>query len=108
MNIQAKIKSKGFTVAQVASQMKSNWGGTGISQGSLSTALNNNPSIGKLKEVADIIGMSLSELVSDYDRPEDFIAMVSYNGKNHRFDSLTEAHAQLTDWLAERDADSDK
>lgn len=67
MKIQAKIKSKGFTVAQVAARMKNNRGGIGISQGSLSTALNGNPTIDKLKEVADIIGVSLSELVKEDD-----------------------------------------
>lgn len=65
MNIQAKIKAKGFTVAQVASQMRTNRGNIGMSQGSLSSMLNGNPTIDKLKEVADIIGMSLSELVAD-------------------------------------------
>ena len=67
MNIQAKIKRQGFTIAQVAARMKKKSGGIGISQGSLSTILNGNPTIDKLKEVADIIGLSLSELVSDDD-----------------------------------------
>lgn len=67
MNIQAKIKRQGYTVAQVAAQMKKKSGGIGISQGSLSTILNGNPTIDKLKEVADIIGVSLSELVDDND-----------------------------------------
>lgn len=67
MNIQAKIKQQGFTIAQVAARMKKKSGGIGISQGSLSTILNGNPTIDKLREVADIIGLSLSELVSDDD-----------------------------------------
>ncbi len=65
MNIQSKIKQQGFTVAQVASMMKKKRGGVGISQGSLSTILNGNPTIDKLKEIADIIGIPLSELVAD-------------------------------------------
>lgn len=67
MNIQAKIKQQGFTIAQVAARMKKKSGGIGISQGSLSTILNGNPTIDKLREVASIIGLSLSELVSDDD-----------------------------------------
>lgn len=67
MNIQAKIKQQGFTIAQVAARMKKKSGGIGISQGSLSTILNGNPTIDKLREVADIIGLSLSELVADDD-----------------------------------------
>lgn len=65
MNIQAKIKQQGFTIAQVAAQMKKKSGGVGISQGSLSTMLNGNPTIDKLKEIADIIGLTLSELVAE-------------------------------------------
>lgn len=65
MNIQKKIRERGFTLAQVAAQLTNQRGGKGISQGALSTALNGNPSIDKLQEIADIIGMPLSELVSD-------------------------------------------
>lgn len=69
MNVQKKIKDYGFTIAEVADKMKNSRGGIGISQGSLSTALNGNPTIGKLQEIADIIGCSLPELVaSDEDK----------------------------------------
>lgn len=37
----------------------------GVSQGSLSTILNGNPTIDKLQEIASIIGVSVSELVAD-------------------------------------------
>lgn len=67
MNIQKKIKDYGFTIAEVAAKMKNSRGGVGISQGSLSTALNANPTISRLQEIADIIGCSLSELVADED-----------------------------------------
>ena len=69
MNIQAKIKSRGFTSAQVAARMKKKSGGVGISQGTLSTILNGNPTIDKLREVADIIGMSVSELIQEDGEP---------------------------------------
>lgn len=103
MNIQAKIKSKGFTVAEVAKLMKNNRGGIGISQGSLSTALNGNPTIDKLKEVADIIGMSLPELVAEdgetYE-PQGFTAML-YNGRAfHVSNSIDDAIAVLQSWKA--------
>lgn len=74
MNIQAKIRQQGFTIAQVAAKMKKKSGGVGISQGSLSTILNGNPTIDKLREVADIIGISLSELVADDDTCSQSIA----------------------------------
>lgn len=65
MNIQKKIKDYGFTIAEVAEKMKNSRGGIGISQGSLSTALNANPTISRLQEIADIIGCTLPELVAD-------------------------------------------
>lgn len=65
MNIQKKIKERGYTIAQVAEKMKNSRGGVGISQGSLSTALNANPTVSRLQEIADIIGCSLPELVAD-------------------------------------------
>lgn len=65
MNIQKVIKAHGFTIASVAAKLKNSRGGIGISQGALSSTLNGNPSIDKLQEIADIIGVSLSELVAD-------------------------------------------
>ena len=65
MNIQKVIKGHGFTIASVAAKLKNSRGGIGISQGALSSTLNRNPSIDKLQEIADIIGVSLSELVAD-------------------------------------------
>lgn len=65
MNIQKKIKEHGYTIAEVAEKMKNSRGGVGISQGSLSTALNANPTISRLQEIANIIGCSLPELVAD-------------------------------------------
>lgn len=65
MNIQKVIKRQGFTISQVAALVKNQRGGIGVSQGALSTTLNNNPGIEKLQEIANIIGVSLSELVAD-------------------------------------------
>ena len=65
MNIQKVIKRQGFTISQVAALVKNQRGGFGVSQGALSTTLNNNPGIEKLQEIANIIGVSLSELVAD-------------------------------------------
>lgn len=65
MNIQKVIKRQGFTISQVAALVKNQRGGIGVSQGALSSTLNNNPGIEKLQEIANIIGVSLSELVAD-------------------------------------------
>lgn len=58
MNIKEKILAKGFTLSGVARQL-------GITQPTLSNTIKGNPSLGTLQKIADVIGMSVSELVSD-------------------------------------------
>lgn len=66
MDIQKIIKQRGFTIKSVADQMSNTRENkVGISQGSLSTILNGNPSLDRLQEIARIIGVPLSELVKD-------------------------------------------
>lgn len=59
------IKAKGFTLEQVASQMENKNGSKGISQSALSQMLNGNPSISRVKEIAKMVGVSVSELIGD-------------------------------------------
>lgn len=66
MNIKKKIKERGYTIAEVASQMKNEREGKiGMSQGALSGMLGGNPTINRLQEIANIIGVPLPELVAD-------------------------------------------
>lgn len=66
MNIRNIIKQKGFSLSNVAKQMKSkNPDKEGISLPAMIQIIDGNPTIDKLKEIASIIGVSLSELVSD-------------------------------------------
>lgn len=66
MNIKKVIKDCGFTLGEVASQMKKPNGEIGLPQSALSQLIiNGNPTFDKLKEIADIIGISVSELVAD-------------------------------------------
>jgi predicted transcriptional regulator len=58
MNIKAVISRKGFTMQQVADKL-------GISQQAVSQAVNGNPSLSRLKDIADAIGVTVSELVAD-------------------------------------------
>lgn len=62
MDIKRKIKEKGFTLEEVGSRMEKK-----MSQQSMSALLKDggNPTINKLKEIANIIGVTLSELVAD-------------------------------------------
>ena len=62
--IKKVIKEKGFTLEQVAAQM-SGKEGKGISQSALTQMLNGNPSISRVKQIAKIVGVSVSELIED-------------------------------------------
>ena len=76
MNIKRKIREHGLTLAQVAAELKNQRGGKGITQSALSAALNGNPSIDKLQEIADIIGISLPELLTDGKYSSNINAMI--------------------------------
>lgn len=67
MSIKEQIQKRGFTVSQVAALMTNKNGGKGISQSSLSQIINGNPSLDKLKEIASILGISVSELLREDD-----------------------------------------
>lgn len=59
MDIKKTIKESGFTISKVAERL-------GIAQPSLTAQLiNGTMSLSRAKEIADIIGVSLSELVAD-------------------------------------------
>lgn len=58
MDIKGVISNKGFTMQQVADAL-------GISQQAVSQAVNGNPSLSRLKEIAKAIGVPVSELVAD-------------------------------------------
>lgn len=67
MDIKKVIQSKGFTLASVAKQMQGKSGKEkGVSLSTLSQIISGgNPSYLKLQEIANIIGVSVSELVAD-------------------------------------------
>ena len=67
MNIKEQIQKRGFTVSQAAALMTNKKGEKGITQSSLSQIINGNPSLDKLKEIASIIGVSVSDLLRDED-----------------------------------------
>ncbi len=64
MSIKKVIKQHGWTLERLAKEMN---GGAGITQPSMSSLVNGNPSLDKLREIASIIGISVSELLSDDD-----------------------------------------
>ena len=65
MNIRKVLNSHGWTLERLASEMTGRDGKKGISQPSVSSLVNGNPTLDKLKEMASIVGISVSELVAD-------------------------------------------
>ena len=65
MNIKKVIKRQGWTLETLAAEMTDRNGKKGISQPSVSSIINGNPTLDKLKEIASIIGVSVSELLAD-------------------------------------------
>ena len=65
MNIKKVIKDSGWTLEQLAAEMKNKNGEKGVTQSSVSQMLNGNPTLDKLQEIANIMGISVSELLRD-------------------------------------------
>ena len=88
MNIKKVIREHGWTLERLASEMKGKDGTKGISQPSVSSIIKGNPTLDKLQEIAQIIGVSLSELVADNNT--SLTALVDYRGTLYRADSVEE------------------
>lgn len=90
MDIKRKIADRGYTISQVADLMTGKNGEKGITQSSLSQLISGNPTIGKLQEIARIIGIPLSELVSD---SIGLTALVRVGEEYHQANSIEELEA---------------
>ena len=73
MDIKNKISSHGYTLQQVADAL-------GITQQAVSAAVNGNPSLSRLKDIAAVLGISVSELLAD-EQEEETVIKVSKNVK---------------------------
>lgn len=75
MDIKKAIKESGFTISKVAEKL-------GIAQPSLTAQLiNDTMSLSRAKEIADIIGVSLSELVADENEQQGASLICPHCGK---------------------------
>lgn len=75
MDVKKAIKEKGFTISKVAELL-------GITQPSLTAQLTNGTmSLIRAKEIADIIGVPLSELVADEDEQKGTSIVCPHCGK---------------------------
>lgn len=73
MDVKAIIKERGWTIEQVAAQMKKSNGQRGISPITLHQTLSRNPTINTLEKIARIIGCNVGEFFKDEIDPPDTI-----------------------------------
>ena len=81
MNIRKVIKESGWTLERLAAEMTNKNGEKGITQSSVSQMLNGNPTIDKLQEIANIIGVSVADLVRDTDEQRSTSLTCPHCGK---------------------------
>lgn len=80
MRIKELIREKGYTQKEFADKL-------GITLSALNQRIDGNPSIAKLQEIADHLGVELHELFVSKES-SDFIAMVSYKDEIKKFNSV--------------------
>lgn len=73
--------SKGLTMADIAKQI-------GISRVNLSNSLNGNPTLSRLREVAKILGVEVSELFRPATTEKQVSGYLEYDGRIVKIDSL--------------------
>ncbi|MEG0815736.1 MAG: helix-turn-helix transcriptional regulator [Mucinivorans sp.] len=80
MNLRVKeiCKEKGLTMEQVAQSI-------GIARVNLTKAINGNPTLSTLENIANALGVDITELFS---RKGAFTALIDSGGILHRFDSV--------------------
>lgn len=96
MDIQSVIKKYGYTIQKVAEKMPNSKdkGKVGISQGSLSTIINGNPTISTLQAIATIIGCNVSDFFADENK--DFCAFVKNGTEHYHADNIEELKGIIT------------
>ena len=86
--------SKGLTMADIAKQI-------GISRVNLSNSLNGNPTLSRLREVAMILDVEVSELFKTTATSKQVNGYLEYNGRIVKIDSLDAVKQFVADVEAE-------
>lgn len=97
LRVKELLKEKGITTYQLAEHL-------GVTQPTVSMAMNGNPNTKWLEKVAAFLGVSVGDLFDA--RKEEtkgrFIALIDHNGKLFRFDNLE----ALKEFIAELNAEA--
>ena len=66
IDIKKAIKSRGWTIERLAAEMPNGrTGGKGVSAATLSAMISGNPTLDKLVQIADAMGITVAELVKE-------------------------------------------
>lgn len=80
LRIKEIAKTKGITMADIAEKI-------GISPVNLSTSLNGNPTLNRLQEVADVLGVDVPDLFVK-ENTSEISGFLEYNGKVYKIDDM--------------------
>ena len=80
LRIKEIARAKGITMNEIAEKM-------GINPVNLSSSLNCNPTLNRLQEVADILGVDVSDLFSK-EKQTDIYGFLEYNGKVYKIGNI--------------------
>lgn len=65
MDIKRILKEKGVTLDDLCKEMTNKKGEKGVDKSNVSQIINGNPTIGKLREIAAIIGCNITDFFAD-------------------------------------------
>lgn len=71
MNLEEVIQLHGWNVAQIAPHIKRRDGNKGVSPAQLYSTLRNNPTIARIKEIADIMQLPVLQIVAEMESLTD-------------------------------------
>ena len=89
LRIKEICKQKGISMGEIAERI-------GISPVNLSASINGNPTLNRLQEVADILGVDVSDLFGRTDKPKIY-GYLEVNGKPCKIDSVDALRRLLTE-----------
>ena len=85
LRIKEIAKDKGITMGEIAEKL-------GINPVNLSASLNGNPTLNRLQEVANILGVEISDLFTKENQTE-ILGFLEYNGKVYKINGMEDFKA---------------
>ena len=85
LRIKEIAKDKGITMGEIADKL-------GINPVNLSASLNGNPTLNRLQEVADVLGVEISDLFTKENNNE-IHGFLEYNGKVYKIKGMDDFKA---------------